>query len=130
MELATAMQRAREAGPVDETAWNEGLESLVKLMAPLAPHITEELWARMGKPYSVHQQSWPQFDESLLQVDEVEVVVQVNGKVRSRVTLAVGASEDAAREAALADERVQEHLRGREPKRVIYVEGKLINVVG
>ena len=130
MELSTAMQRAQEAGTVDAAAWDEAMDSALLLMAPLAPHIAEELWERRGNPYSVHLQSWPSFDEALLVVDEVEVVVQVNGKVRSRVTLPASADEAQAREAALADPRVQEFLDGREPRRVIYVLGRLINLVG
>jgi leucyl-tRNA synthetase len=130
MELSTAMQRAREAGPVDKAAWEEAMSSALLLMAPLAPHIAEELWDRRGMPYSIHLQEWPKYDASLLVVDEIEVVVQVNGKVRSRVTLPASADEAQAKEAALADPRVQEHLGGKEPRRVIYVEGRLINVVG
>ncbi len=129
MEHTTTMQRAREAGPVDGAAWDEALSAMLLLAAPLAPHITEELWERLGRPYSVHLQRWPAFDPDLARDEEVEVVLQVNGKVRDRLVLPSGASEDDARAAAFASSRVQEWLGGKEPRRVIYVPGKLLNLV-
>lgn len=129
MEFTTALQRAREAGNVDAGTFDEGVDTLLLLLAPLAPHITEELWERRGRPYSIHQQAWPSFDAELARDDVVEVAVQVNGKVRAHVPLAVDAPEEEAREAALADERVRQFLDGKEPRRVIYVPGRLINVV-
>ena len=129
MELTTALTRARETGGVDTATWERSVETLILLTAPLAPHITDELWERRGNPYSVHQQAWPEFDESLVVEDTVEIVVQVNGKVRDRVTLPAGASEDDARERALASERVSNWVEGKEPRRVIYVPGKLLNIV-
>ena len=129
MELTTALTRARETGGVDTTTWERSVETLILLTAPLAPHITDELWERRGKPYSVHQQAWPEFDESLVVEDTVEIVVQVNGKVRDRVTLPAGASEDDARERALASERVSNWVEGKELRRVIYVPDKLLNIV-
>ena len=129
MELTTALARAREAGGVDGATWDRSVETLILLTAPLAPHITEELWERRGKPYSVHQQAWPEFDESLVVEETVQIVVQVNGKVRDRLSLPPDASEDAARERALASERVQGWVEGKELRRVIYVPGKLLNIV-
>ncbi len=129
MELTNAMQRAREAPPVDRAAWSEAVETMLLLTAPLAPHITEELWSRLGKPYSIHVQPWPAFDEALARDDEVEVAVQVNGKVRERLVLAIDATEDDARAAAFASERILQLLGGKEPRRVIYVPGKLLNIV-
>ncbi len=129
MELSTAMQKARDAGPVEPRAWNEALDALLLMMAPLAPHITEELWERMGRPYSVHLQPWPHFDPELATDDEVEVVVQVNGRVRDRVMLPAGASEDDARAAALALPRVAEQVDGKTPRRVVYVPDRLLNIV-
>ena len=129
MEHSTALQRAREAGPVDRVAWAEGVRTAVLLTAPLAPHIAEELWERLGEPYSVHVASWPVADASLARDDEVEIVVQVNGKVRERLLLPAGSSEADAREAVFSLTKVKEHLGSSQPKRVIYVPGKLFNIV-
>ncbi len=129
MELTTALARARESGGVDGATWDRSVETLILLTAPLAPHIAEELWERRGQPYSVHLRAWPEFDEALVAEETVEIVVQVNGKVRDRLTLPAGATEAAARERALASERVQAWTEGKEPRRVIYVPGKLLNIV-
>ena len=129
MELTTALARARDAGGVERATWKRSVETLILLVAPLAPHIAEELWERRGNPYSVHQQAWPEFDESLVVEETVEIVVQVNGKVRDRLTLPAGASEDDARTRALASERVSKWVEGKAPRRVIYVPGKLLNIV-
>ena len=129
MELTTALSRARESGGVDAATWERSVETLILLAAPLAPHIAEELWDRRGKPYSVHQQAWPEFDESLVVEETVEIVVQVNGRVRDHLTLPVDAGEEAALAGALASDRVQGWVEGKEPRRVIYVPGKLLNIV-
>ena len=129
MEHSTAMNRAREAGPVDRAAWDEALTAALLLTAPLAPHITEELWARLRRPYSIHQQRWPVADEALARDEEVEIVVQVNGKVRERLLLPAEAAEAEALAAGAALPRVAELLGGRTPKRVIYVPGRLLNLV-
>jgi leucyl-tRNA synthetase len=101
----------------------------VLLTAPLAPHIAEELWERLGEPYSVHTAAWPRADADLARDSEVEIVVQVNGKVRERLMLPAGSSEEAARAAVFALPRVREQVGTAEPRRVIYVEGKLFNIV-
>jgi len=104
-------------------------ETVVSLIQPYAPHIAEELWERTGGRYSVHLASWPEADAALARDAEVEVVVQVNGKVRDRLTLPADADEEAARAAVFASSRVQEWLGGKEPRRVIYVPGRLVNIV-
>jgi leucyl-tRNA synthetase len=129
MEHSTALQRARDAGPVDRDAWAEGIRAMLLLTAPLAPHITEELWERIGQPYSIHLASWPKADAELARDDEVELVVQVNGKVRDRVTLPAGANEADARAAVMALPRVAELVSVSAPKKVIYVPGRLVNIV-
>ncbi len=129
MELTTALARARDTGGVDTATWDRSVETLILLAAPLAPHIAEELWEQRGGPFSVHQQAWPEFDESLVVEETVEIVVQVNGKVRDRVTLPVDASEDDALARALESERVRNWVEEKEPRRVIYVPGKLLNIV-
>ena len=128
MEMTNALTQARDAGPVDRGAWNEAIEALLLMLAPLAPHISEELWERTGRPYSIHRQSWPQWDEELAREEEVTLVVQVNGKVRDRIRVPAGIDEDHARQLALASEQVRKHLDGA-VQRVIYVPGRLVNIV-
>ena len=98
-------------------------------MAPSTPFVAEELWERLGKPYSVHHQSWPEYDPALTQDDAVEVVVQVNGKVRDRLLLPVDLPEEDARARVLTQPKIAEVLGSREPRKVIYVPGRLINIV-
>jgi len=130
MELLNEMYKAREAGAVGTPEWNEAVEIYLKMMAPVAPHIAEELWTnQLSKPYSIHQQKWPQVDESAAREDSIEIPVQVNGKVRDRIVVAVDASEDEIRKAALASEIVQKYLEGKEPRKVIVAHGKLVSVV-
>ncbi|MFZ5858166.1 MAG: leucine--tRNA ligase [Chloroflexota bacterium] len=129
MELLNDMYKAREAGAVGSAEWAEAQEIYLKMMAPVAPHIAEELWMRLGKPYSIHQQRWPVVDESAAKEDSIEYPVQVNGKVRDRITVPAEATEEEVKSAALASEHVQKFLEGREPKKVIVVKGKLVSVV-
>jgi len=128
MILTNDLQKYRETtagGP----EWDEAVNTLLKLMAPVAPHIAEELWARRGMPYSIHQQSWPEYAAAAAAEDMITLVLQVNGKVRDRITMPAGLSEAEAQQAALANETVKKYLDGQTPKKVIYVEGRLVNVV-
>ena len=103
-------------------------ETIVKLMAPIAPHWAEELWHdALGNEGSVHDQPWPEYDPELAKADEVELAVQVNGKVKTKITVAADAEEDTIREAALA--AVSNALAGKEPRKVIVVKGRLVNIV-
>ena len=130
MELLNEMYKAREAGAVGTPEWEEASEIYLKLLAPVAPHIAEELWTNyLGKPYSVHQQLWPQVDEAAAKEDSIEIPVQVNGKLRDRVVVPAEASEDEIKAAALASDGVKKHLEGREPKKVIVANKRLVNVV-
>jgi leucyl-tRNA synthetase len=105
------------------------LESYVVLLAPMAPFITEEIWRALGHDKSVHLEGWPKFDPELTRDETVTVVVQVNGKVRDRLQIGAGASEDEVRGMALQSEAVAKHLNGKPPRKVIYVPDKLVNVV-
>jgi leucyl-tRNA synthetase len=104
-------------------------EALALMLAPLAPHIAEELWSRLGHTDSLAWHDFPTVDPALLVDDVVEIPVQVNGKVRSVVTVPTGADEAALHAAARADEKVVAALEGREVRRVIAVPGRLINFV-
>ena len=105
-------------------------EVLVLLLSPMAPHLGEELWQRLGHATTLAYEPWPTADPALLVDESVTLVVQVNGKKRDEIRIAADAPEDAAREAALALESVRRHLDGRAPKKVIVVPGRLVNVVG
>ena len=104
-------------------------EAFVKLVAPFAPHLSEELWHRMGHEDSVHRAMWPAFDPAKLAAASFELVVQVNGKVRDKVTVPADISDEDAKARAMASEAVQRHLNGGAPKQVIYVKGRLVNIV-
>ncbi len=129
MELTNKLIAARDAGLAGTTAFKRTVETLLLLMAPPTPHIAEELWARLGKPYSIHTQSWPEFDSELAKEEQVTLIVQVNGKVRDRIMVAAGINEEDARTAALTSEAVQRFMEGKEPKEVIVVPGRLVNIV-
>ncbi len=130
MELMNEMYKAREAGAVGTPEWKEAQEIYLKMLAPVAPHIAEELWTnQLGKPYSIHQQSWPQVDEAAAKEDLVELPVQINGKVRDRITVPAEASEEEIKSAALASETVQKYLDGKKPKKVIVANKRLVSIV-
>jgi leucyl-tRNA synthetase len=107
----------------------EGVTALVLLVSPFAPHLGEELWQRLGHRSSLAYQPWPTYDEALCRDDVVEIAVQVNGKVRGRITLAPDAPESEARTAAEADPNVAQHVAGKPIKKFLYVPGKIVNVV-
>ncbi|RIK37645.1 MAG: leucine--tRNA ligase [Chloroflexi bacterium] len=129
MEMNNALFRAKDSAVVGTGMWHEALETQLKLMAPIFPHISEELWQRLGKSESIHLQSWPQGDPEKAKEDEIEVVVQVNGKVRDRLLVAPGTSQATLQEQALALENVQRWLNGKSVRKVIVVPDKLVNVV-
>jgi leucyl-tRNA synthetase len=129
MELTNQLVTGREAGLAGTRAFNDAVEALLLMMAPPAPHISEELWARLGKAYSIHTQPWPEFDPELAKEDEITLVVQVNGKVRDRISVAAGISEEQARQFALASEAARRFIGDKEPREVIVVPGRLVNIV-
>ena len=128
MEFTNALYKAREACQ-GSVAWDEAVSTLLLLAAPVAPHVTEALWAQRGKPYSIHQQAWPVADAEAARQDLVAVPVQVNGKLRDRILIAPDASESDALAAAAASVKVAQATQGAQPKRVIYVAGRLLNIV-
>jgi leucyl-tRNA synthetase len=122
MELSNHLTRL-DARP------REVLATFLLLLAPFAPHLAEELWQALGQKETLAYEPWPRFDELLTKADEIEVPVQVNGKLRSKVTVAVDIDAKALEQLALADARIQELLAGKPPKKVIVVPKKLVNVV-
>ncbi|HJC03507.1 MAG TPA: leucine--tRNA ligase [Candidatus Ligilactobacillus avistercoris] len=107
----------------------EYVEGFVKLIAPLTPHIAEELWTKLGHVGSIAYAQWPTYDESKLEEDTVEIIVQVNGKLRAKLTVSKNITKDELEKQALADEKVQHHLEGKTIRKVIVIPGKLVNVV-
>ncbi|QQS21428.1 MAG: class I tRNA ligase family protein [Candidatus Moraniibacteriota bacterium] len=112
-----------------ETVSRNTLEILLRLLSPFAPHIAEELWERLGNPSSIVFSEWPSFDESLLQEERVECAVQVNGKLRARLSIVPGLSEQDAVEKVLEHKDVQKFLSGKERVKTIFVPDRLINFV-
>ena len=101
----------------------------LRMLAPVTPHIAEELWEQTGRKYSIHTQSWPAVDEDATREAEIVIPVQVNGKLRDRITVPADATEEQIQVAALATEGVQKFLEGKPPKKVIYVKGRMVSIV-
>jgi leucyl-tRNA synthetase len=129
MEFTNYLARVKEMGAVAPSAWKEAIDTLLLLLAPTAPHLAEELWQQVGHSYSIHNQSWPRWDEELAKEEEITLVVQVNGKLRDRITVPVSITEAEAKQKALESQRVKAYLWGREVINIVYVPGKLVNLV-
>jgi leucyl-tRNA synthetase len=129
MELLNAINRAAGGAPGLQAVRQQALEAIVLMLSPIVPHITHELWQALGHENAVVDEPWPAVDESALAQDAIEVVVQVNGRLRARVSVPAEADEDTVVEHALADENVRRHTEGKTIRKTIYVPGKLVNVV-
>ncbi|SCZ77193.1 leucyl-tRNA synthetase [Acidaminobacter hydrogenoformans DSM 2784] len=131
MELVNEMYRYRESG---KDRWNGPLygaasEALVKLLAPFAPHLMEELWHGLGKEGSVHEVAWPAYDAKALILDEIEFAVQINGKVRDHLVVSKDATQEEIKNAALALDKISDAVSGKEIAKVVVVPKKLVNIV-
>ena len=129
MEFSNSLNQAWERRDVDSDVWNESLKALALMMSPITPFLSEELWERLGHQYSVHQQNWPAWDPDLAADEMITLVVQVNGRLRDRIEVPADISESDAREKALTSARVKAHTDGKTIRRVIYVPGRLVNIV-
>jgi leucyl-tRNA synthetase len=127
MEYSNWVSANREAFTAAQRA--EALRTLNLLLAPITPFLAEELWERQGGGYSVHQQDWPTYDPAQIVEETVTLIVQVNGKMRDRIEAPAGLDEDAARALAASSSKVAPLIEGKSPKKVIYVPGKLLNIV-
>ena len=107
----------------------EAVEALIRMLAPFAPHTAEELWEQLGHSEGLMTASWPAFNAEVAKADEVVVPVQVNGKVRARLTVAADTSEEELKQLALADSGVQPHIAGKTVKKVVVANGRLVSVV-
>ena len=104
-------------------------EGFVKLLNPVAPHIGEELWSMLGHDNTIAFEAWPTYDESVIVEDEIDIAVQVNGKVRATIKIGIDESEDSIKEKALEEENVKRHTEGKEVVKVIVIKGKIVNIV-
>ena len=129
MELSNELNQVWNESSIDSATWRESIEKFILMLAPLAPHLAEELWERSGHPYSVHNQMFPQWDEDLAAEDVITLVVQVNGRVRDKLQVPADIPEDEARRLALDSPKVQSHVNNKQVERTVYVPGRLVNVV-
>jgi len=107
----------------------DAVEVLVKLLAPFAPHFTEELWSKLGNKKSIHLEPWPKYEEQLLEAEEYELIIQVDGKMRDKVRVSKSLERSEVEKMVLSRESVKRHLGDKPPKKIIFVEGRLINIV-
>ena len=130
MEMVNGLYKIKETRGVQASAvWRFTLESLLQILAPFAPHITEELWHELGHTDTIHINHWPKWNEKFLVSDTMTIIVQVNGKLRSKLELSADANQQIVEEAALADANVQKFTNNKPPKKMVYVSGKLVNIV-
>jgi len=127
MEYTNELYKLKTSGfTVD---WQFAIESLVKMVQPLAPHLAAELWEQLGHSDQLDFVDWPQSDDAKIVSDTMTIVVQVNGKVRAKLDLPANATKDTIEAAALSDENVVKHLEDKKPAKVIYIPGRLVNIV-
>ena len=119
------INKVLEVGELDKVS----AENFLKILAPFAPHLSEELWQQLGYKESIFEQSWPEYDEALIKSDEIELVIQVNGKIRDRIKIATGVTEQLAEIAARKSDKVNQYLTGHEVVNIIFVPDRLINFV-
>jgi len=131
MELVNALYQYEvdKSDPHSVDAFKEAVQTVTLLMAPFAPHITSELWEAMGKEDTLEIAPWPSYDPELIKAEDMLIVVQVNGKVRDKMTVPADASEDYVKSAALKLEKVVQFTGGNAPKKIVYVKGKLVSIV-
>ncbi len=129
MELLNAVNRFDDDSEAGRAVEHEALEAVVLMLSPMTPHICHALWKTLGHETALIDHRWPEFDASALELDMIELVVQVNGKLRGRVAVPADAGKDDIEKLAIADDNVQRFLDGKEIRKVIVVPGRLVNVV-
>lgn len=129
MELINDMSRFEDNSAQGKAVMREAVEAVVLMLSPIVPHICQQLWQDLGHEGLVAEQAWPVWDDAALVRDEIEMVVQVNGKLRSKIMIAVDANNDSVEAAARADEKIIQHLDGKTIRKVIVVPGRLVNIV-
>ena len=129
MELTNHLNKVWADSSVDSKTWDGCTEKLLLMLAPMAPHITEELWEMKGHPYSIHQQDFPTWDDDLAAEDVITLVIQVNGKVRDKIEVSANIEESEAQALAMASPKIQGFVAGKSVVKSVYVPGRLVNVV-
>jgi len=129
MEFSNYLSRAKERGTVSDSLWREAIANFLLLLAPVAPHLAEELWGKTGHPYSIHNQPWPKYDGELAKEEEITLAIQVNGKLRDKVLVPASISEVEAKELALGRDRVKAYIYDKRLTRVIYIPKRVVNIV-
>ena len=129
MELSNHLTKVWNAKNVSVEVWNDSIKQFLLMLAPIAPHLSEELWEMNGYEFSIHNQKFPDWDESLVVDESITLIVQINGKLRDTISVDSGISEEMAQEAAMSSEKIQGHINGTTIKKVIYVPDRLINIV-
>ena len=131
MELVNEVQKVtgNQSSVIGSPVVREAIRTTVILLAPFVPHLAEELWEKMGEPPSIFQQPWPVYDPQAIKTEEIELPVQVNGRLRSRITVEATASDEEIKQKALADEKIKTSLGDKPPQKIIIVPGRLVNIV-
>lgn len=129
MELVNLMYKARTAGAEGTKEWQEALKIYLLMLAPICPHIAEELWEKLGFDYSIHKETWPVLDEEAAKDNEITLVVQINGKLKDRIQVPTDMSNEDAEKLAMASETIQTLLEGKTIRKIIVIQGKLVNIV-
>jgi leucyl-tRNA synthetase len=129
MELLNALTRAEDDSVNGRAIVREGLETIVLLLAPIVPHITESIWRAMENNSFLIDEAWPEADKAALVRSEIQLIVQVNGKLRARITVGVNEEEESIKALALADDNVSRFAAGKEVKKIVVVPGRLVNIV-
>jgi leucyl-tRNA synthetase len=129
MELLNAINKFEDASDAGRAVEHEALEAVVLMLSPMTPHICHALWKELGHETALIDRRWPEFDEAALELDMIELVVQVNGKLRGRVAVPADASKDDIEKLAIADDNVQRFVDGQTIRKIIVVPGRLVNIV-
>ncbi len=129
MEFTNALNKYLNEAVKNTDFLKEVLVDYIKLLAPFAPHFSEEQWENLGMGYSVFNEKWPEFNPAALVKDEVEIAIQINGKIKAKINVATSSSEDEIKEASLNDETIKSNLEGKTVRKVIVIKGRLVNIV-
>jgi leucyl-tRNA synthetase len=130
MEAVNSYYKLKISSSIGKSsAWTFAIESLLQVLSPFAPHITEELWSQIGHDDTIHIDHWPEWNDKYLQLDIITIIVQVNGKLRAKLEVEMETSDEEIKKLALIQENVVKFIDGKEPTKVIYVPGKLVNIV-
>jgi leucyl-tRNA synthetase len=129
MELVNELSLFQAETDEEWAVLRESIETVLLLLAPFSPHITEEMWREVGNQPSIFTQNWPEWDEDRAKAEEIELVIQINGKVRAKVMVSPGLSDEDIKEKTLNEEKIKSMLSGKTMKKIFVVKGKLVNIV-